>query len=45
MYFKEGIHLPKVGEKSGKGKYTYDKYGQVIILDHEFDTLPIILMV
>lgn len=36
MYNKEGTHLPKVGEKSEKGKYTYDKFRQVIALDHEF---------
>lgn len=36
MYSKEGIHLPKVGEKSESSRYTYDKYRQVVHYTGEF---------
>ncbi len=32
--------MPTTGEKPGKGDYTCDKRGQVVVLDDDADTLP-----
>lgn len=36
-----GLHtMPKTGEKPGKGTYTCDDCGQVVVLDDDSDTMP-----
>lgn len=32
--------MPTTGEKSGKGEYTCDNCGQVVVLDDDTDTMP-----
>lgn len=32
--------MPTTGEKPGKGRYVYNKCGQVVVLDDNSDTLP-----
>lgn len=36
-----GLHtMPRTGEKPGKGEYTCDDCGQVVVLDDDSDTMP-----
>ena len=36
-----GLHtMPRTGEKPGKGEYTCDNCGQVVVLDDDSDTMP-----
>ena len=37
---KEEIFMPSTGEKPGKGEYTCDNCGQVVVLDDDTDTMP-----
>lgn len=32
--------MPSTGEKPGKGEYTCDNCGQVVVLDDDTDTMP-----
>ena len=40
LYKKEASIMPSTGEKPGKGVYTCDHCGQVIVLDDDTDTMP-----
>ncbi len=39
-YKKGDDIMPSTGEKPGKGTYTCDNCGQVIVLDDDSDTMP-----
>lgn len=39
-YKKEGRYMPNTGEKPGKGEYTCENCGQVVVLDDDTDTMP-----
>lgn len=39
-YEREEYSMPSTGEKPGKGEYTCDDCGQVVVLDDNSDTLP-----
>ena len=38
--YEGGRYMPNTGEKPGRGEYTCDNCGQVVVLDDDTDTMP-----